>query len=88
MTPTSRSASPTSASSPGAHSASPLKLWFTAARPRTLPAAVAPVLVGNASLTRRYQLALSTYGLAATVPPSDAAWPGLHRIAQALELPA
>ena len=27
---------------------SPLKLWFVAARPRTLPAAVAPVLVGTA----------------------------------------
>ena len=49
MTPTSRSASPTSASSPSGPSAgSPLKLWFVAARPRTLPAAVAPVLVGTA----------------------------------------
>ena len=49
MTPTSRSASPTSASSPAARSAgSPVKLWVTAARPKTLPAAVAPVLVGTA----------------------------------------
>jgi 1,4-dihydroxy-2-naphthoate polyprenyltransferase len=46
VTPTSRSASPTSASSRSGHS--PLKLWVTAARPRTLPAAVAPVLVGTA----------------------------------------
>jgi 1,4-dihydroxy-2-naphthoate octaprenyltransferase len=48
VTPTSRSASPTSASSPAAPSASPLKLWAVAARPRTLPAAIAPVLVGTA----------------------------------------
>ncbi|MEA2353497.1 MAG: hypothetical protein QOJ14_1911, partial [Thermoleophilaceae bacterium] len=27
---------------------SPLRLWLVAARPRTLPAAVAPVLVGSA----------------------------------------
>src|SRR4051794_1500175 len=50
VTPTSRSASPTSASSPSGRSGgagSPLKLWFVAARPRTLPAAVAPVLVGT-----------------------------------------
>jgi 1,4-dihydroxy-2-naphthoate octaprenyltransferase len=48
VTPTSRSASPTSASSPAARNASPLKLWAVAARPRTLPAAIAPVLVGTA----------------------------------------
>ena len=48
MTPTSRSASPTSASSPAGRNASPLKLWAVAARPRTLPAAIAPVLVGTA----------------------------------------
>ena len=48
MTPTSRSASPTSASSRSGHNASPLKLWLVAARPRTLPAAIAPVLVGTA----------------------------------------
>jgi 1,4-dihydroxy-2-naphthoate polyprenyltransferase len=47
VTPTSRSASPTSASSRSGPSASPLKLWIVAARPRTLPAAVAPVLVGT-----------------------------------------
>src|SRR5688572_20734204 len=46
VTPTSRSASPTSASSRSGHS--PLMLWVTAARPRTLPAAIAPVLVGTA----------------------------------------
>ena len=46
MTPTSRSASPTSASSRSG--LSPLRLWVTAARPRTLPAAIAPVLVGTA----------------------------------------
>src|SRR5919199_4892063 len=53
--PTPRSASPTSASSrsapergrgPGLGRA--LRLWAVAARPRTLPAAVAPVLVGTA----------------------------------------
>jgi 1,4-dihydroxy-2-naphthoate polyprenyltransferase len=48
VTPTSRSASPTSASSRSGPSASPLKLWVVAARPRTLPAAIAPVLVGTA----------------------------------------
>jgi 1,4-dihydroxy-2-naphthoate octaprenyltransferase len=48
VTPTSRSASPTSASSPAAPSVSPLRLWFVAARPRTLPAAISPVLVGTA----------------------------------------
>jgi 1,4-dihydroxy-2-naphthoate octaprenyltransferase len=53
VTPTSRSASPTSASSPAAPersaaSQSPLRLWLVAARPRTLPAAIAPVLVGTA----------------------------------------
>jgi 1,4-dihydroxy-2-naphthoate polyprenyltransferase len=48
VTPTSRSASPTSASSrSGPSASSPLKLWFVAARPRTLPAAIAPVLVGT-----------------------------------------
>jgi 1,4-dihydroxy-2-naphthoate polyprenyltransferase len=48
VTPTSKSASPTSASSrSGPSPGSPLKLWFVAARPRTLPAAVAPVLVGT-----------------------------------------
>jgi 1,4-dihydroxy-2-naphthoate octaprenyltransferase len=45
VTPTSKSASPTSASSRSGPS--PLKLWIVAARPRTLPAAVAPVLVGT-----------------------------------------
>ena len=45
MTPTSRSASPTSASSRSGPS--PFKLWLVAARPRTLPAAIAPVLVGT-----------------------------------------
>jgi 1,4-dihydroxy-2-naphthoate octaprenyltransferase len=36
------------ASSPSGPNVSPLKLWIVAARPRTLPAAVAPVLVGTA----------------------------------------
>jgi 1,4-dihydroxy-2-naphthoate octaprenyltransferase len=48
VTRTSRSASPTSASSRSGPSVSPLKLWAQAARPKTLPAAVAPVLVGTA----------------------------------------
>src|SRR3954454_1124374 len=48
VTPTSRSASPTSASSRSAPRVSPFKLWIVAARPRTLPAAISPVLVGTA----------------------------------------
>ena len=49
MTPTARSESPTSEDSRSARSAalSPLRLWLVASRPRTLPAAVAPVLVGT-----------------------------------------
>jgi len=48
VTPTARSESPTSESSPSARDAvSPLRLWLVASRPRTLPAAVAPVLVGT-----------------------------------------
>jgi 1,4-dihydroxy-2-naphthoate polyprenyltransferase len=48
VTPTARSESPTSASSRSAREAlSPLRLWLVASRPRTLPAAVAPVLVGT-----------------------------------------
>src|SRR4051795_3264475 len=47
-TPTARSASPTSASSrSGPDLVGALRLWVVAARPRTLPAAVAPVLVGT-----------------------------------------
>src|SRR3954466_5627695 len=46
---TARSASPTSASSRSAPDLmGPLRLWAVASRPRTLPAAVAPVLVGTA----------------------------------------
>ncbi len=49
MTPTARSESRTSESSRSARDAlSPLRLWLVASRPRTLPAAVAPVLVGTA----------------------------------------
>src|SRR3954449_9593169 len=47
-TPTARSASPTSASSRSAPDLmGALRLWAVAARPRTLPAAIAPVLVGT-----------------------------------------
>lgn len=46
MTPTPRSASPTSGDSPSAHS---WAVWVEAARPRTLTAGVAPVLVGTAA---------------------------------------
>src|SRR3954451_15878481 len=47
--PTPRSASPTSTSSRSAPDVGrALRLWLVAARPRTLPAAVAPVLVGTA----------------------------------------
>ena len=48
MTPTSRSAPPTSAGSPAGRRQGTLRIWLMAARPRTLPAAVAPVLVGTA----------------------------------------
>jgi 1,4-dihydroxy-2-naphthoate polyprenyltransferase len=49
VTPTAKSADPTSASSPSDRKRlSPLRLWLVASRPRTLPAAVAPVLVGTA----------------------------------------
>src|SRR5256714_2636806 len=49
VTPTARSESPTSTGSRSARDAalSPLRLWLVASRPRTLPAAVAPVLVGT-----------------------------------------
>jgi 1,4-dihydroxy-2-naphthoate octaprenyltransferase len=49
VTPTARSESLTSEDSRSARSAalSPLRLWLVASRPRTLPAAVAPVLVGT-----------------------------------------
>src|SRR2546423_9205631 len=48
-TPTARRESPTSESSRSARDTalSPLRLWLVASRPRTLPAAVAPVLVGT-----------------------------------------
>ena len=46
-TPTRRSAPPTSPRSPR-RAVSPPSIWLMAARPRTLPAAVAPVLVGTA----------------------------------------
>src|SRR3954453_2265701 len=47
-TPTARSADPTSASSRSAPDVGgALRLWVVPARPRTLPAAVAPVLVGT-----------------------------------------
>src|SRR4051794_18492875 len=49
VTPTAKSESPTSTGSRSARDAalSPLRLWLVASRPRTLPAAVAPVLVGT-----------------------------------------
>src|SRR5256714_296511 len=48
-TPTARRESPTSTGSRSARDAalSPLRLWLVASRPRTLPAAIAPVLVGT-----------------------------------------
>ena len=48
MTPTSRSAPLTSAGSPAERRQGALRIWLMAARLRTLPAAVAPVLVGTA----------------------------------------
>lgn len=50
-----RSASPTSPSSPASpelHRPSGWRVWWWAARPATLPAAVAPVLVGSATAAR------------------------------------
>lgn len=53
--PISRAAPPTSRSSPAAHrwhrrlGLEALRIWLMAARPRTLPAAIAPVLVGTAA---------------------------------------
>src|SRR5215210_3289881 len=44
--PTSRAALPTSRSTPRGPD---LRIWLMAARPRTLPAAIAPVLVGTAA---------------------------------------
>lgn len=46
-----------------------------------------PVLVGAEALTRRYQLALTTYGLHATVLGDEATWRGLATLAQTLESP-
>ena len=49
MTPTSRSASPTSPASPGGPRApGAARIWWLAARPATLAAAVSPVLAGTA----------------------------------------
>jgi 1,4-dihydroxy-2-naphthoate octaprenyltransferase len=47
--PSSRSASPTSPSSPASPDARGWRVWWLAARPATLPAAVAPVIVGSAT---------------------------------------
>jgi 1,4-dihydroxy-2-naphthoate polyprenyltransferase len=49
VTPTERSAGPTSGGSPSAPRPGPA-VWIEAARPRTLSAAVAPVLVGTAAV--------------------------------------
>src|SRR4051794_2385193 len=47
-TPTARSAGPTSRAFLGAHDdVSAVRIWIMAARVRTLPAAIAPVLVGT-----------------------------------------
>ena len=56
--PTRRSAAPTSRSSRGGREprASAARIWLMAARPRTLPAAVAPVLVGTALAATRGRL--------------------------------
>src|SRR4051794_6755894 len=45
-------ANPTSASTPGDPDPT-VRLWLMAARPRTLPAAIAPVLVGTAAAVER-----------------------------------
>lgn len=49
--------------------------------------AAAPVLVGAEALTRRYQLALTTYGLHATTLGDEATWRGLAALADTLESP-
>ena len=49
MTPTSKSASPTSTASPSVPEAvTPRRVWWLAARPATLAASVSPVLAGTA----------------------------------------
>ena len=50
--PTSKNAGPSSTSSRAGLRAGCMNLWIEAARPRTLPAAVAPVLVGTATAQR------------------------------------
>ena len=50
--PTSKNAGPSSTSSRAGLRAGCMNLWIEAARPRTLPAAVAPVLVGTAAAQR------------------------------------
>src|SRR4051794_24208709 len=47
--PTSRGAARTSPSTPRGPRGACLRIWLMAARPRTLPAAIAPVLVGTAA---------------------------------------
>jgi 2-dehydro-3-deoxygalactonokinase len=46
-----------------------------------------PVLVGAEALTRRYQLALTAYGLQATALGDAATWRGLAALAHTLESP-
>jgi 1,4-dihydroxy-2-naphthoate octaprenyltransferase len=57
----------TAAHAPTAHAPSRLACWVGAARPRTLPAAVAPVLVGSACAARAGGFDLATASLALAV---------------------
>lgn len=64
--PTSRSAGPTSPASPGdpsmvSQAPGRLQVWLLATRPRTLPAAVAPVLVGGAVALKLGQAAWAPF---------------------------
>ena len=60
---------------------SPLRIWLMAARPRTLPAAVAPVLVGTALAATEGTFKVPTFGpvwpkraLSAAIERSQTMW--------------
>ena len=53
---------------------SPLRIWLMAARPRTLPAAIAPVLVGTAAAEYWFSNDETVYPLCAGCAPELAGW--------------